>query len=439
MTERLRLAASMIESEPDQAVHLCNEELHKDPDNDAANTLAGVVHCRAGHYGAALAYFWRAAHLAPKQPAVWNNIGTAYHEIKHPAKAREFFRRALDLAPSNGQYMSNIGVTYSDEGDHQECLRWVNKAEQAGGKDSPGLSHAKAFANLGLGRWKEGWAEYETTLGHRFRKHLNFGGVDWDGSPVETLVVYGEQGIGDEIMYASVIEDAAKRCQNLIIECDPRLKALFARSFPKAEVHGTRRLDRPWLEGKKIDAQVACASLMHLFRPSIESCPRTPYLVADPERRLMWRSLFDSYGKPVIGITWSGGRMASQLGKRTMGLESLRPLIESTDAVFVSLQYDDPTEEIKQSGLPVKWFYESHKTRDLDDLAALVMELDDMIGIHTTAHHLRGALGKPSRIFVPHAPMWAYAVGDRMAFYAAQTFIRQKKDERWIDCVKRSL
>ena len=173
-----------------------------------------------------------------------------------------------------------------------------------------------------------------------------------------------------------------------------------------------------------------------LFRPSPDSCPRTPYLTADPERRIMWRALFDSWKKPVIGICWSGGRPASQKFKRRMGLEAFRPLIESRDAIFVSLQYEDPTEEINATGLPVRVLGPA-MSADYDDMAAMVMEMDHIVGIHTTAHHLAGALGKASTVLVPHNPMYLYAQGDRAPWYANNVYFRQKSGENWTQTMRR--
>ena len=152
----------------------------------------------------------------------------------------------------------------------------------------------------------------------------------------------------------------------------------------------------------------------------------------------MWRALFESFGKPVIGLTWSGGRFSSQLTKRRVGLESLRPYITANDAAFVSLQYEDPREEIEASKLPVRFFPETLKERDADDLVAMIAELDGMFGVHTTAHHIRGALGLPSTVLVPYQPLWLYNFGDRIPFYQSQVYHRQRKDERWIDCVRRA-
>ena len=295
------------------------------------------------------------------------------------------------------------------------------------------------FAQLAQGNWADGWKNYEYCLGGRFRKEVKVGDEPrWDGSPVDKLFIYGEQGLGDELMYASILPDAQKHAKQITLECDKRIKGLLQRSFPKIEVFGTRREQQFWAHDRVFDAGCGAASLASLFRHDKADCPRKPYLVADPERRLQWRALFDSWGKPVIGLTWSGGRAATHRKAREVGVEAFRPLIESRpDAVFVSLQYTDATEEIKASGLPIRHIHRGSQSPDYDDTAAFVAELDSIVGIHTTVHHLAGGLGVPSTILVPSRPMWNYATGDRLPWYAEQVFHRQKQHETWADCVKR--
>jgi ADP-heptose:LPS heptosyltransferase len=140
--------------------------------------------------------------------------------------------------------------------------------------------------------------------------------------------------------------------------------------------------------------------------------PGQSYLVADPERRLQWRALLESFGKRKIGLCWSGGSKHNHPEARAMGLEAFRPLIESVYATYVSLQYKDPREEIEQTGLPVKHWGRACETDDYDDTAALVAELDLVIGVHTSAHHLAGALGVPQIILVPNKTLWLYAQDD---------------------------
>lgn len=159
--------------------------------------------------------------------------------------------------------------------------------------------------------------------------------------------------------------------------------------------------------------------------------------MADPERRLQWRALFDSFRKPVIGICWSGGRASTQRKERAVGLEAFRTYIQRTDAVFVSLQYQDPTDEIEDALLPVKVYPRATGSADYDDTAGLVAELDHVVGIHTTVHHLAGALGVPGTVLVPSRPMWNYAHGDGYAWYGQNRYHRQRQGESWADCIKR--
>ncbi|MGA0210020.1 MAG: tetratricopeptide repeat protein [Candidatus Nanopelagicales bacterium] len=430
--------AALSDTDPDEAFRQANEHLTMFPDDVQALFVVGVVNARANRYSIALAVFERLTKLWPKKAECWNNYGMALTECGQYIEGRQAFKRALELSPK-ASYKGNISTTYISEGKYVEAKRWARRALEDE-PDHAGARSSLGFAHLALGEWAEGWELYEACLGGRFRKELKFGPVDdpeprWDGSHVNSLVVYGEQGMGDEIMYGSIIPEALQRADHVAIECDSRLEGLYKRSFPTAEVHGTRRAEAPW--ARRFDAGVACGSLASLFRKSQADCPRVPYLVADPERRLQWRALFDSWGKPVVGINWTGGRPATGKRFRSLGIEAFRPLIQSTDAVFVSLQYTDPTEEIEASGLPVRHFDWATLTPDYDDTAALVAELDYLVGIHSTVHHLAGSLGRPSLVLVPEKPMWNYATGSRMPWYAEQVFHRQRKSEAWIDCVKR--
>jgi len=433
--KRLALAFSLLDDDPDAAASIANDVLRDDPDQQAALFIIGTANARAERFGTALAMFERVVKINPKRHEAWSNIGMALVECNQPQRAIEAFKKALELDP-RPNYMANLGSSYMTAGNYTEAVRWAKKSLAI--EDSDAAQSVLGFAALAQGDWKAGWAGYERILGGRFRKIERLGDEPkWDGRPVDSLFVYGEQGLGDEIMYASILQDALPLSKKTYLECDKRLKGLFQRSFPTVEVHATRRTEKPWAEGLKVDAGCAAASLAYLFRPDRSACPKTPYLIADPERRLQWRALFDSWGKPVIGLAWSGGRAATQRQARRVGLEAFRPLIESRDAVFVSLQYEDPTEEIESTGLPVRHIHRAVQSPDMDDTAAFIAELDELIGVHTTVHHIAGAIGKSSTILVPERAQWQYAFGESLPWYRAQTFFRQRKSEAWKDCIAR--
>jgi Tetratricopeptide repeat len=429
--EELKSAFACLDDEPDEAHGIAAELLNDDPDNAAALHIVAVIQCRAGRHGMALGMWERLSKLKPGKPEVWNNLGQTYGECQQQAKAREAYRKSLELR-DDADLMANMAVSYNEDGQYQEGAKWARKALAK----QPGHKNATAtlgFSKLALGDWS-GWHEYAASIGSKFRQGRDYAPM-WDGSEVDSLIVYGEQGLGDEIMYASCLADAQKRAKHVSLECDERLEGLFKRSFPEVDVHGTRRLGKRWK--RPFDAQVPCGGLPAFFRPNKEACPAVPYLRADPERRLQWRALFDSYKKPVIGLCWTGGNKYTKRQLRKIGLKDFAPLIESKDAVFVSLQYGDASAEIEASGLRVKQFPWATLTGDYDDTAALVAELSHVVGIHTSVHHLAGALGVSSTILVPSKPMWNYAVGTRLPWYESQVFHRQKEHETWADCIKR--
>ena len=431
MSSELRRAAQVIQESPQETYAIVQKILREEPENAAALYMLGTVLCMSERQGEAIGIFERAGKLAPKKNSIWNNLGLCWQECGRPDIARGHFQRALGMERT-AQYLSNIGVTYMEEGNFAEAIRWSNRALEID-PDHMSANSNKGFAMMASGDWG-GWKLYDKCLGGRFRKEIDFGAEKWNGEKVESIVIYGEQGLGDEIAYASILSDVPATL--ITLECDPRLETLFRRSFPEIEVHGTRLKEKPWMENRFWHAQSAIGSLPSFLRPTRESCPKKPYLVPDPERRLMWRALFDSFKKPVIGLCWTGGTVNTGRKKRKIGLEAFRRYIETHDAYYVSLQYEDAGQEIAETGLDVRQFHEV-LSDNYDDTAALVCELDNVIGVHTTVHHIRGAMGKKSTLLIPEAPTWQYACGEEMPWYSGNRYHRQRKSESWTDCIGR--
>lgn len=433
---KLSHAAELLDSDPDETNRLCIEILADEPDNAKALFLMGTVMMRADKNGLAYNLFKRAAELAPTQPSIWCNMGMALEGVQRYPEARKCFEKAIKLDPTALDYQSNIAMVDMQEGRYQEAVK-VSRRILAKNPDHSGANMTNGFSSLALHDWKPGWEGYSYTLGGKYRVRNDYNNEPlWDGQPTDTLVVYGEQGLGDEIMFASVLP-SVKGVGRLIVDCDHRLEGLFARSF-RCEAHGTRRANElEWLHDAHVTASIPLGGLPQLYRNSDADFTRKPFLVADDERRLQWRALFSQTNRPKIGIAWSGGRKHTGATRREVGLEAFRGLIEATDADFISLQYKDPSDEIKAAGLPVKHYRRACQTDDYDDLAGMVAELDMVIGVHTAALHLSGGLGVPTVALVPSKSSWAY-YGDDMLWYPETYRIhRQKHGEKWADTIKR--
>jgi hypothetical protein len=328
------------------------------------------------------------------------------------------------------------------EGDYAEAARWANRAHAI----DP--AHRWAWKCVGLVAHAScDWAGYWRALRAQLDCGFMFETVDrrlggvpyWDGSRVDCLAVHAAGGIGEEIAFASLAAETATRVGRVVLECSAKLARLFTRSLPLIEVHGTRDQAAPaWSVNRKVDARLPCLCLGEFFRPGAESFPRVPYLLADAALRRPWRALFDSWGKPAIGLAWSGGaNRHSYAPQRHIGLEAFGGLITNTDAAFVSLEYRDGRAEIERSGLPVHQFEQTLASCDYDETAALVAELDFVIGPPASIHYLAGALGRPSLLLVPSLCPTDVASGNRLAWFAEQVYHRQRPGESWRDCIAR--
>lgn len=426
---------ALADEDPDEAVRQATEILNKDPDDVIALFVVGAVYSKAERFGFACAFLKRLCDLRPNQANCWSNYGLALAGICDYKQALGLFEKAWKLDKSSAS-AANVAMAQLNLGEWRKALEWAERAISIN-PESKSAKTTRGMAKLALGDYS-GWADNKHSIGGKFRKQVQYQDEPmWEGQKVGTLVAYGEQGIGDEVLYASCLEDAKTRCDTLIVECDKRLEGLFKRSFPFAEVQGTRRVDEVfWPSKHRIDASVPVGRLPEFFRPDKQSFPRKPFLTADPERRMQWRALFNSWGKkPKIGICWSGGSKYNHPTARQIGLEAFKPLMDAIDADWISLQYKDPSAEIEASGLNVRHFKRATLTDDYDDTAGLVAELDMVIGVHTSVQHLAGGLGVPSVILVPEKTIWLYA--NEFPWYDRTQLFRQHSGEKWSATIKR--
>lgn len=430
-------------NDTENALPLLMSVLREDVNNGYALHLLGWLYMKAGEAFMPLAYqiYRRAANLYPQRREIWNNLSRCADELHNYDEALGYSLHSIELDPNYAPGYSNAACSLVNLARYEEALKFADEGLALAPEDRNCLTN-KGFALLGLQRWEEAWDFYEYTLGHRFRLEWIYGDEPrWDGTPGKRIIVYGEQGIGDELMYAQCLPEAIRDCQHVIVDCDHRLEHLFRRSFPKAEVHGTRRRnDVAWLEGKEFDARCAMGSLAALYRRSEAAFLRQPYLIPHPEKALMWHALFDSYEKPVIGIAWSGGRELTGSRARKLELSDFLPLMRAWDVEWVSLEYKDRQEEIdafkKQFGIEIKSFAWVNKTEDYDDTAAMISALNGVVGIHTTSLHCAGAMGKKVLCLAPERAQWRYA-SDNFPWYADFKVVRQNKGEPWVSTVNR--
>lgn len=418
-----------------QGLTLSAAVLEKEFDNPLGMYLAGISLYRMGNHGLAYQLFKRCSQVDQTRSEPWNMMGMCLEQTWQLDEAEACFKQSLKRKPDDYAPLENLSLIEINRCRPEEALKWAKRADEVGSGSYENVEN-RAMALLMLKRWEEGWPSYRKSAGRTKQRTLKVYNDPeepmWNGEP-GFVVVYGNQGMGDEIAFASCIPDAAKRA-DIIVDCDERLEGLFKRSFPNVKVYGTRHKDsHDW--DHLIDYSIPIDGLPGLFRLKDADFPGTPYLVADPERRLQWRALFDTYKKPVIGVSWSGGTTLTGSGKRSVDLERLTPMFKAIDATWVSLEYKDRREKIKdfrqETGIEIKDFSRAVHAHDYDETAALVAELDLVISVTTAAVHLAGALGKECWCIAPNKPRWFYGLEGDLPWYKSVRMFRQSQDGKW--------
>jgi Tfp pilus assembly protein PilF len=388
--------------------------------------------------GAGQAYE-RALVADPRHLGALVNLGLVHLAQRgEPARAAALFGRACEAYPEAVAAQANYGLALQEQGRIDLALAHFERMVE----DYPQVVEYRwnrGIAHLYQGDFARGWPDYELrhTRGGRDVSR-DFGLPPWQGDDPggHRLLVYGEQGVGDEIMFASCLSALAARAGGVVLECDARLAALFARSFPALTVHGPARDGRrDWLQQYPgLDRQVAIGSLPRQLRQTAGAFPaHRGYLVPDPVRVAGWRERLRGEGAPVIGLSWRGGTRKTRGGLRSLELADCAAWAGARPGVFVCLQRGDCSAELAQArerGLALLWWPEALES--LDDQAALIAALDLVISVDNTVAHLAGALGKACWTLLPSVPDWRYGLqGERMPWYPSLRLFRQPCSRDW--------
>ena len=402
-----------------------------DVHRDNAELLFEAARCEYfdGNFDLARTWLSKLLNLYPEQPFALNLLGLiAAREYGDLDAGEHLIRRALITAPGFSSAWSNLGWIASERGQIEEALLIFDRVLDNDGGDSE-TRLMRAYANLKHGYFSAGWGDFWSRHASPLAlspKH-SFPGLPAEKSPEGlSLLVYEEQGLGDQIMFSSCIPDLVASGALVTIQCDNQLKALFSRSFSSCRVIATHET-----VPDDIDYQLAIGSLPAMYRNRPEDFPvHKGFLHVDSERVAHWRNKLQSLGPgPYVGISWRGGVKATRQQLRSIPLVDWAPVLAGAGQ-FVSLQYGDSSEveRVGRSNL----YHWPEAIENYDDTAALVFALDMVVSVCTAVVHLAGALGKQVYVLTPSQPEWRYLYqGEKMPWYPSVRLIRQGHNESW--------
>ena len=315
---------------------------------------------------------------------------------------------------------------------------------------------------LRLGFMKRGWELFEH--GRRvpngkngmqrtvFKAHPNKKICEWDGSSLKgkKLLINGEQGIGDTMMFSMLLNGLLKEADQIGLIVYDRLTDLYRRSFPAAVIYDNHNLKRKDINPSDWDLQVPIGSIPMLRYNNFDSYKIiTPFLVVDHRsKKLLWekyRPTTTTTTTKLIGFSWKGGGNAKQKKTKSLRLEDFLPLFNIENTQWISLQYGDIQEEIqefnKSNGLNIIHPSEVDPLKNMDQWCSLVACCDQVVSAANTTIHGAGCLGIPTIVLLAKDPDWRW-LGDENApcyWYPSVKIARQKTLGRWDEAISEAV
>lgn len=425
---------------PEEAKDSCLKAIEYDPSSACAYANLAAALIGEDELDEAVNCARQAIEIDVNFSTAHQNLGEALKYLGQFEEGSVAFRQAIALNPKNviafvGLANVQFGLGLIDEA--KETLRRALKVDR---------TYTEAILTLGhISLWEKDISGFWEAYSHRWNsaKHKSFGRryfspPKWGGEQLDgkSLLVWGEQGIGDEILFAGLMPEISNVVSNCVMEAAPRIVPLFARSFPNVQVVPRDDPPHPRTSSIPFDYQTPSGDLLRWLRPEFEGFrPLGGYLKACPEKVAEIRARYQALGDGVIvGISWH-----SAPAKRVT-LDKWSEILSVPGIQFVSLQYGDRRDEIDCAN-------DTHNTTiyfdplvdpldDMDTFAAQVAAVDVVVTIDNSTLAVAAALDIPTFALIPILCDWRYLSDDRTnIWHECLRQYQQTKSDDWSEAI----
>jgi tetratricopeptide (TPR) repeat protein len=419
------------------------------PDFAQAHDNLGVTLRLQGNYSDAVDSHQRAISLQPNYVTAYGNLAATLIEPGKLDAAIACALKALEINPDYTEAYIYLGKAFLEKGNKQESLECSLRALEL----NPSIydaSYLLALTLLTVGNLEQGWKKYEDRFSqeHNAVQKRKFPAPRWEGQDLtgQTILVWGEQGVGDQIMFASMYAEIVFAAKHTIFACKEKLIPLFKRSFPDAKIIALECIDSSGaIEGislKEINFYCPAGSLARWLRPTVNSFPRKDrFLTPDQTRVNHWKTRLTTLGPGLkIGICWRSGNMKGNRPIYCSSLDQWGPILSVPNVHFINLQYDECNAELdaasKEFNITIHHYPEVDLFDDIDESAALTSALDLVISAPTSTSILAAALGVPTWQILLGSDWQSFGTEENL-WYSSLYTIRKNWDQSWEETIQK--
>lgn len=427
-----------------QAVEAAERAAAADPDDRYAWSALGIALYRMDKFEDAERALDRALELEPDWTEIIGALGNVYWSVGRSADAVEMFDRAIEDMPESPSLWASLGAARRDSRDIEGSLQAYAKALELS-PENGSFALSLALLQIRNKNFREGCPNYESRWNtDNFKDQVRpYDQPLWRGEDLagKKILVYAEQGVGDEVMYAGMLQQLVDRGAAVFLEANGRLHTLFDRSLKGVAVGRSENPPAPIFRSEDFDYRLPIGGLIGRLAPEYDDLqPQGAFLLPDAARvaelRERYRVPVDGKAPDlVVGIAWRSGNSVTGF-RRSASLERWGPVLRTPGVRFVNLQYGDCAAELDEArdlfSADILHDEEIDAKGDLDPVAAQIAALDLVVSIDNSTIHFAGALGVPTIMMLSYEPDWRWFGGDEgNPWYESVAHIRMETDGDW--------
>jgi len=379
------------------------------PQNVDLYTNLGSVYQGLSQPEKSLEVAFKVIELNPSWFMAYNNLGCALGDLQQFNDAKEAYKTALALNPNYVPAIINLAQLEIKSGNHLIGVKLYEDALKLKNITLGETDLVKYYLSnsyLLLGDLKNGWDYYDYGFSKllppgAYRSRRVFSQPAWTGNADERkpILVWREQGVGDEILFSTCLGDLHDLNLNIILECDPRLIAIYQRTYPKFRVRQESINSDFTPQFNDFEYQIAIGSLPRYFRRNIGNFDTKPYLWKPlPESVSLVKERLAPYkNKILIGICWRSAKLSIERNLNYTALQDWASLLSYPNYKFVNLLHGDCEAEINAIenllNIQILRWSDINLKDDLETVLALTSELDCVVSIGSAVSVIAASAG----------------------------------------------
>jgi hypothetical protein len=243
----------------------------------------------------------------------------------------------------------------------------------------------------------------------------------------KTILLYGEQGLGDFIQFCRYAKSVADIGARVILEVPESLASLME------NLEGVSELVIKGQELPLFDYQCPLLSLPLALNTNISTIPASiPYLFSNPLKVANWELKLGKKRKKRVGLVWSSTSGFKGDSKRSLLLADFVKALPLEGFEYICLQKEvkECDKDFLETFQNIKFF--GDELKDFSDTAALIDCVDIVVSTCTSIPHLSAGLGKETWILLSYVPDWRWLL-DRVdsPWYPSIKLYRQSEINNW--------